>query len=107
MSASRRQTKTGLFLAWCAPSHQMGRHSPLGLVAVVTCTGTVTAEREISSGSTPGLRIFHDHFGPVGLPGVHGFQIRESGERFVGRDIDAAFGLGDPPCLDRASAALL
>src|SRR5258708_23806000 len=41
------------------------------------------------------------------LAGVPGFQIRESGERFVGRDIDAAFGLGDPPCLDRASAALL
>src|SRR5882724_5232303 len=42
--------------------------------------------------------VVKDPFGPVSLAGVHGFQIRKSGERFVGRDIDAAFGLGDPPC---------
>src|SRR5437773_366934 len=36
------------------------------------------------------LRVLHDHGGPVSLPGVHGFQIRESGERFVGRDMQSA-----------------
>ncbi len=52
------------------------------------------------------FEVFHDQLCPIGLARMFGFQIRKPGERFVGRNVNAPFGLFDPVGLGRSGAAL-